>query len=70
MEPAAQNEVPQPGLAAVGPVHDVVGVAVAGGAAGELALAAIAVLQGAAQGGRDRARPATDVEDLAAVAVE
>ena len=64
-----RTRVLQPGLPAVGPVHDVVGVAVAGGAAGELALAAIAVQQGAAQGGRDRARPAADVEHLALGAV-
>ena len=50
-------------------MHDVVGVAAAGVAAGELALAAIAVLQGAAQGGRDRARPATDLKHLAVGAV-
>ena len=69
VEPTAENQVLQPGLPAVGPVHDVVGVAAAGVAAGELALAAIAVQQGAAQGGRDRPRPATDVKHLAVGAV-
>ena len=69
VEPAAQHQVLQPGLPAVGPVHDVVGVAVAGVAAGELALAAIAVQQGAAQGGRDRTRPAADLRHLAVGAV-
>ena len=69
VESAAENEIPELCLPTVSPMHDVMGVAVAGFAAGELALAAIAVQQGAAQGGRDRARPATDVEHLAIDAV-
>ena len=69
VESAAENEIPELCLPTVSPMHDVMGVAVAGFAAGELALAAVAVQQGTAQGGRDRTRPATDVEHLAIGAV-
>ena len=69
VEATQQQQIAQPRIAAVGPVHHVVGVAVAGVAAGELALAIIALVQGATQSGGDRTRPATDVENIAVGAV-
>ena len=47
-----------------GPMHHVMGVAVAGAAAGELALVAIPALEGTAQRGRDRAGPAAHIEPM------
>ena len=43
-------------------MHDVMGIAVARAAAGELTLAAIPALQGTAQRGRDGAGPAAHIE--------
>ena len=66
---AEQDEVVEGGLAAVGPVDDVVGVAHHGwaGAAGEGAVV-VAGDQGAPQGRGDESCGAGDVEDLAVVA--
>ena len=69
VEATQQHQIAQPRVAAVGPVHHVVGVAVAGIAAGELALAIIAVVQNATQSGRNRAPPPPDIENLAVGAV-
>ena len=63
---AEQNEVVEGGLAALGPVPDVVTVqALGGGAAGEAA-AAVAVREYTAYGWRDAAGAAPDAERLAA----
>jgi len=69
MEAAEQDEVVEARLAAVGPVLDVMCVGPLGRAvaAGEAA-AAVAQDQGAADGGRDGAYRATDIERLAAAA--
>ena len=62
---AQQHEVVHASLAAVGPVADVVGVDETGaGTAGEAA-ALVAVVQGAADGGRDGAGFASDIQRFA-----
>jgi hypothetical protein len=65
---AHQDEVGEVGGSAVGPVADVVSLAVAGWsvAAGESA-AAVAQVQSAAESGRDQAAEATEVERFALV---
>lgn len=64
MLPAQLDQVFEPRLAAVGPVLDVVALAAARVAAGKAA-GAVAVVEGAAQGGRDRPRAPADVEHVA-----
>ena len=60
---AQADEVAELGLAAVGPVDDVVGVGAAGVAAGELAAVAVAFADGPAERGRGLASAAADVEN-------
>jgi hypothetical protein len=68
---AEQGEVVEGGVAAVGPVGEVVGVAHQGwaGAAGEGAVL-VAGHEGGPQGGGDQAVGAAEVEDLAGGAVD
>ena len=66
---SAEEQIGELRLPAVRPMHDVMGVAVARVAAGELALVAIPALKGAAQRGRHRAGPAAHVEHVAVVGV-
>ena len=69
VEAAQADQIGEPRLPAVGPMFDVVGVAMARATTGELTLISIPTLQGAAQRGWDRARLAPDVEHFAVVAV-
>ena len=64
MEATEQHEVVEIGFATIGPVFDMVGVAVLDGAAWE-ATAAIAVVQGASHGGVDAPFLPPDIEHLA-----
>ena len=64
VEPAHADQVGQPGLAAVRPVLDVVGVATPRFAVRKPALAAVPAQQRSAQRARDGARPAPDVQHL------
>ena len=66
---SAEEQIGELRLPAVRPMHDVMGIAVARVAAGELALVAIPALKGAAQRGRHRAGPAAHVEHVAVVGV-
>jgi hypothetical protein len=66
-----ENEVAERGLAAVGPVLDVVGVEEEDvGAAGEGALVLLAEVEGATDSGGNRAGAAADVENVAAVVLD
>ena len=67
---AQADEVAELGLAAVGPVDDVVGVGAAGAAAGELAAVAVAFADGPAERGRGLAGAAADVENGAGGVVD
>jgi hypothetical protein len=69
VEPAQENQVVQPGRAAVRPMFDVMSIAAARVAARKLALAVIPALQGTAQSARDGARSAPHIQDLAIVTV-
>src|SRR5260370_41804589 len=67
---AEQDQVAEPGLAALGPGGDVVDVGAAGVAAGVLAAALVALADGAAQRGGGLAVPAPGVEQGAVVVVQ
>src|SRR6185437_5053002 len=67
---AQRDQVPQPGLPAVGPGDDVVDVGAPGPAAREPAAALVAFADGAAQRGGGTAVPAADVEQGAVVVVQ
>jgi len=62
MEAAEQHEVVEPSGAAIGPVADVMGVGEAEAAAWKGA-ATVSGIEGPADGGRDRAGAAADVEN-------
>src|SRR5690606_16765155 len=68
MPPAEEHEVAEPGLAAVGPVHDVMGIGEAAPAAGKPA-AMIPHLERAPERGRHRAGAPPDIEHGAVGAV-
>src|SRR5260370_20901392 len=67
---AEQDQVAEPGLAALGPGGDVVDVGAAGVAAGVLGAALVALADGAAQRGGGLAVPAPGVEQGAVVVVQ
>ena len=69
VEATQKHQILQPRVAAVGPMHDVVGVAAAGVAAGNWHWLRSRSSSARRRAGRDRARPAPDVEDLAVGAV-
>ena len=65
VEAAKTDQVGEPRLSSVGPMFDVMGIAIARATTGELTLIAIPTLQCTAQRGRDRARLAPDIKHCA-----